>query len=231
MTDVVSDMLNETSKKRDKIKLIHIDDIRPNQLNRNFPMSDIEALALSLRVCGQIDPCIVMQDGDYYKLISGERRWRAAKLNVSQGFNQFEELMCIVRDYSEDELMLIAANGTRESIPISQKVEIVEKVLKHYELAKSRGEIPTGTKKREWISAVTGYSSRSVQQYLNILSQDVNDLVEKKKENIFLNDLQDRIMHKLDTKVKVTDKFIKVQYSDVNELNRMLEIMGLLEDE
>lgn len=231
MKDTVNEMLNEVSKKRDRIKMIHVDDIRPNSKNTDFPMCDIEAMALSLRVCGQIDPCVVIPDGAYYKLVSGERRWRGAKLNVQQGYMDWEELSCIVREYEQDELQLIAANGTRESIPVKQKIEITRKVLKHYYEAKEANEIPVGTKKREWISAVTGYSERSIQTYLNKIETTSDQDQMKEKQNIFLSSLENRIIHKLGTKAKVTDKQIQITYQGIEDLNLILEIIGLLEEE
>jgi len=232
MKDTVNEMLNDISKKRDRIKMIHIDDIHANKKNSDFPMCDIEAMALSLRICGQIDPCVVVKDGDDYTLISGERRWRAAKLNVSQGYKEWEELACIVREYEseQDEIMLIAANGARESIPVSKKIAITKKVLEHYTQAKEHNEVPAGTKKRAWISAVTGYSERSVQNYLNQIENQKTNRKETNERNVFLTSLEDRIMHKLQTKAKVTDTYIKVNYHNTEDLNRILEIMGLLEE-
>lgn len=232
MRDTVNEMLNTASQKRDRIKMIHIDDIRPNQDNKDFPMCDIEAMALSLRVCGQIDPCVVIPSNEGYTLISGERRWRAAKLNVSQGFTEWEEISCIIREYDKNELMLIAANGHRESIPVEQKIDITNTVLRHYYAAKEANEIPVGTKKREWISAVTGYSERSVQSYLNkIEMSDARNIEKEAKENIHLKALENHITHKLGTKAIVTDKYIKVNYMGIDDLNRILEIIGLLEEE
>lgn len=232
MIDTVNQMLNETSKKRDRIKMIHIDDMLPNQHNVDFPMTDIEDLALSLRICGQIDPCVVTPQGDNYRLVSGERRWRAAKYNVEQGYTEWEELSCIVRECDQEELHLIAANGTRESISVDRKIEITGKVLKHYYEAKSKGEIPTGTKKREWISAVTGYSERSVQSYLSKIEIEGRNNDHKiKQPDIFLLSLENQMMERLSTQVKVTDRYIKISHGGTEDLNRILELMGLLEEE
>ncbi len=215
MRDTVNEMLNTASQKRDRIKMIHIDDIRPNQDNKDFPMCDIEAMALSLRVCGQIDPCVVIPSNEGYTLIS-----------------EWEEISCIIREYDKNELMLIAANGHRESIPVEQKIDITNTVLRHYYAAKEANEIPVGTKKREWISAVTGYSERSVQSYLNkIEMSDARNTEKEAKENIHLKALENHITHKLGTKAIVTDKYIKVNYMGIDDLNRILEIIGLLEEE
>ncbi|MCI9292041.1 MAG: ParB N-terminal domain-containing protein [Erysipelotrichaceae bacterium] len=231
MNDVVNEMLNDASKKRDRIKLIHVDDIVPNHKNKDYPMCDIETLALSLRICGQITPCIVVCDGDQYKLISGERRWRATKYNLVHGLSNTDELACIVRDYENDEeKILIAANGVRESIPVKDKLKITETVLAHYYSAKEANEIPVGTKKREWIAAITGYSERSIQSYLNKLSETKEDIETKEKSSLFLNNLKTRISKKIGAKTKVTEKYVQFNYSDIDDLNRILEILGLLEE-
>ena len=98
MKDTVNEMLNEVSKKRDRIKMIHVDDIRPNSKNTDFPMCDIEAMALSLRVCGQIDPCVVIPDGAYYKLVSGE--------NTRVGYIVHDKNFIILLDFRSMDLPL-----------------------------------------------------------------------------------------------------------------------------
>ena len=40
----------------------------------------MEELAESMKVYGVLQPLLVQKKGDYYEIIAGERRWRAAKL-------------------------------------------------------------------------------------------------------------------------------------------------------
>ena len=56
--------------------------IRPNpkQPRRTFDEAALSELALSLREHGVLQPIVVRQAATGYELISGERRWRAAKL-------------------------------------------------------------------------------------------------------------------------------------------------------
>jgi ParB family transcriptional regulator, chromosome partitioning protein len=58
-----------------------IDQIQPNpyQPRRTFNEASIEELARSVREHGIVQPLVVMRDGDRYKLIAGERRFRAAQ--------------------------------------------------------------------------------------------------------------------------------------------------------
>src|SRR6185295_9974236 len=58
-----------------------IDRIRPNpsQPRKTFDPSALEELAASIRTHGLLQPVVVRSVGDGFELISGERRWRAAK--------------------------------------------------------------------------------------------------------------------------------------------------------
>ena len=50
------------------------------QVRTHFDDSEIEALAHSIKEHGVLQPILVVQDGDRYKVIAGERRLRASKL-------------------------------------------------------------------------------------------------------------------------------------------------------
>src|SRR5437660_7242553 len=60
---------------------IPIDQIQPNpyQPRRTFNEASIDELARSVREHGIVQPLVVMRSGDKYKLIAGERRFRAAQ--------------------------------------------------------------------------------------------------------------------------------------------------------
>ena len=50
------------------------------QVRKHFDDAEIEALAHSVKEHGVLQPILVVQDGDRYKVIAGERRLRASKL-------------------------------------------------------------------------------------------------------------------------------------------------------
>jgi ParB family chromosome partitioning protein len=50
------------------------------QVRTHFDDAEIEALAFSVKEHGVLQPILVVQDGDRYKVIAGERRLRASKL-------------------------------------------------------------------------------------------------------------------------------------------------------
>lgn len=65
----------------DKVLHINIDKVQPdkNQPRQNFNDETLEELALSIKNVGIISPIIVKKKGDFYEIISGERRFRAAR--------------------------------------------------------------------------------------------------------------------------------------------------------
>ena len=65
----------------DKINSVDINKITPNkdQPRRTFDESSLEELAESIKQIGVIQPITVKKVDDYYVIIAGERRWRAAR--------------------------------------------------------------------------------------------------------------------------------------------------------
>ncbi len=66
--------------KSERYAEVDIDDVRPNPLQPRlkFDPQSIEELARSIKETGVIQPILVVPEDDMYKIIVGERRWRAA---------------------------------------------------------------------------------------------------------------------------------------------------------
>ena len=63
------------------VKQIKVREIEPNrdQPRKIFDNETLEELAESIKKYGIIQPIIVKKQDDYYEIVAGERRWRAAK--------------------------------------------------------------------------------------------------------------------------------------------------------
>jgi ParB family chromosome partitioning protein len=74
-----------------------IDEITPNQYQprTNFDEESLNELAQSIKSDGVIQPVIVRRSGSGFELITGERRWRAAKLAG------LKTIPAVIRDVSE----------------------------------------------------------------------------------------------------------------------------------
>ena len=67
--------------KEERFAELDIELLRPNpyQPRKNFDLESIEELANSIRESGVLQPIVVVPEEDYYKIIIGERRWRASQ--------------------------------------------------------------------------------------------------------------------------------------------------------
>ena len=74
----------------------------PNQPRKTFDEPKLRELAESIRTQGVIQPVLVRRDGSEYRLIAGERRWRAAQLAG------LHEVPAVVRDVSPAEAFELA---------------------------------------------------------------------------------------------------------------------------
>ncbi len=73
-----------------------------NQPRKDFKEEQLQELADSIKQYGILQPLLVQKRENYYELIAGERRWRAAKLAG------LKEVPVVIREYSQQESMEIA---------------------------------------------------------------------------------------------------------------------------
>jgi ParB family chromosome partitioning protein len=91
------------------------------QVRTKFNDSSIKELAENIKTNGLIQPLVLHKDGDRYKLICGERRFRAMST-----LEEVESCPCfILEDKSEDELMAIqfSENSAREALHYIDKAD------------------------------------------------------------------------------------------------------------
>lgn len=83
------------------VRDISIDDIDPNseQPRREFDKEALEQLADSIREAGVLSPILVVEDGLRYRIVAGERRYRASRMAG------LATVPCIVRDMTTAQQM------------------------------------------------------------------------------------------------------------------------------
>ena len=83
------------------VRYISIDEIDPNasQPRRDFDKEALEQLADSIREAGVLSPILVVENGMRYRIVAGERRYRAARLAG------LETVPCIVRSMTNEQQM------------------------------------------------------------------------------------------------------------------------------
>lgn len=122
------------SKKEDvdvsRETLIRISEIEPNkeQPRKLFDDDSLTELAESIKEHGVIQPIIVVKKQGFYRIVAGERRWRAAKI---AGLNK---IPVIIKEYDDKKVSEIALieNIQREGLnPIEEAEGINDLMTKH----------------------------------------------------------------------------------------------------
>lgn len=119
------------------INEIPIEQISPNpdQPRRNFDETSLEELATSIRELGIIQPLTLRSAGpDAYQIISGERRYRAAKLAG------LETVPAYIRTANDSELteMALIENIQREDLNAIEIALTFKKLIDQYKLTQDR---------------------------------------------------------------------------------------------
>ena len=113
-------------------QMMKINMVEPNreQPRRNFEEDALLELADSIKQFGVLQPLIVRKRNDYYEIIAGERRWRAAKIAG------IKEVPVIIKDYNEQEVVEIALieNIQRENLNPIEEAMAFKKLLEEYHL-------------------------------------------------------------------------------------------------
>ena len=132
----VYDSSLESNDKGDSVLIMKISSVEPNrdQPRKHFSEEGIEELASSIKQYGIIQPLLVQKREDYYEIIAGERRWRAA---MKAGL---KEVPVIVKDYSNREAVEISLieNIQREDLNPIEEALAYDRLIQEFELTQEQ---------------------------------------------------------------------------------------------
>jgi ParB family chromosome partitioning protein len=102
----------------------------PKQPRKRFEEKKLEELAASIREHGIVEPILVRRDGGKYRILAGERRWRAAQRAG------LKEVPAVVREASDREAFELALveNLQREDLNAIEEAEAFEVLIDSYKL-------------------------------------------------------------------------------------------------
>lgn len=122
----------ETTEGKEPQTLVKITKVEPNreQPRKNFDEDALQELADSIKQFGLLQPILVQDRKDYYEIIAGERRWRAAKLAG------LKEVPVIIRNYTEQEIVEISLieNIQREDLNPIEEAQAYKRLLTEFHL-------------------------------------------------------------------------------------------------
>ena len=138
--------------------MVKVTSIEPNreQPRKDFNEEAMGELAESMKVYGVLQPLLVQKKGDYYEIIAGERRWRAAKLAGQK------EVPVVIREYTKQQTMEIALieNVQREDLNPIEEAKAYQRLIQEFEL------------KQEEIAARVGKSRVTITNSMRLLKLD-----------------------------------------------------------
>lgn len=171
-TELIDDEFDPTAvedKKESKLKELNIDDIirDEEQPRRDFSPEAIEALATSIKEHGVLQPIVVTKEEGKYKIVAGERRWRASKI---AGLTKIPAIIRTLDSQNRLELSIIE-NAQREDLNAIELATAYAKLQSQFNLTP------------EQIATKVGKSESTIVNTMRLLSlpEDAKKVMVKEK--------------------------------------------------
>ena len=221
--------------------MVRINEVEPNrdQPRKDFDEDALMELADSIRQFGILQPLLVQKKKNYYEIIAGERRWRAAKLAG------IKEVPIIVKDYTDQEIVEISLieNIQRENLNPIEEAMAFKRLLQEFQL--KQDEVAERVSKSR--TAVTN-SMRLLKLSPRVQQMIIDDMIstgharallaidDEEQQFILANKIFDEKLSVRDTEKLVKEiknpKKTKEKVKTVNDFiykdlaNKMKEVMG-----
>lgn len=149
-------LLDSAESENNGIRFMKLNEIEPNagQPRKHFNDEKLSQLADSIKQHGVVQPLIVKREEEVYKIVAGERRWRAARLAG------LESVPVIVKELSSKQVMEIALieNIQREDLNPIEEAEAYERLINDFGMT------------QEDISVTVGRSRPAIANSIRLLS-------------------------------------------------------------
>ena len=125
----------KSNKEKSDAIIVRISEVEPNreQPRKKFDEEKLQELSESIKTYGLLQPILVQKRDEYYEIIAGERRWRAA---LKAGL---KEIPVIVGDYSEKEILELSLieNIQREDLNPIEEAEAYKRLMDEFRLGQA----------------------------------------------------------------------------------------------
>ena len=171
-TELIDEEFDPTAiedKIESELKELKLSDIirDENQPRKEFSKEAIEALAASIKEHGVLQPIVVTREDGKYKIVAGERRWRASKI---AGLDKIPAIIRSLDSQNRLELSIIE-NAQREDLNAIELATAYAKLKTQFNLSCKD------------IADKVGKSEASIQNTMRLLSlpDDVKKIMVKEK--------------------------------------------------
>lgn len=161
---------DENNSDFEKIQKIDINKIEVSKSNprKNFDDEAINSLADSIKLYGILQPLVLIKNVDQYKIVAGERRFRAAKI---AGLETVPAVIRELNDKDKDMISMVE-NIQREDLNPYEEAQAYENIMKLHNLT------------QEELSKVIGKSRTYIANIVRLLSLDDFTIAELEQGNI-----------------------------------------------
>ena len=243
LDSLIADKVGTSNEKTDAKNevMVNINKVEPNkeQPRKNFDEDALLELSESIKQFGVLQPLLVVDRKDYYEIIAGERRWRAAKMAG------LKKVPVIIKDLTEQEIVEISLieNIQREDLNPIEEALAYQQLIKDYRLkqdevaekvAKSRTAITNSLRllkldERVQEMVIEGkLSSGHARAIISIEDKEKQYMVAQKifDEKLNVRDVEKLVKNidKLDKSVEKTKPENDFVYRDFEE--KLKKIMG-----
>ena len=189
-TELIDDEFDPTAqedKKESQLVELKLSEIvrDEEQPRREFSQDAIDALAASIKEHGVLQPIVVTKEDGKYKIVAGERRWRAAKI---AGLDKIPAIVRTLDSQNRLEISIIE-NAQREDLNAIELATAYAKLKNQFNLS------------AEDIAAKVGKSEQTIQNTLRLLT-----LPEEAKRIMVKEKLTEGVMRPLVSRDEATIK-------------------------
>ena len=125
-----------SEENKEKVQVEDIYTVEPDreQPRKNFDPEKLQELSDSIRQYGVLQPLLVQKEKDYYKIIAGERRWRAARLAG------LTEIPIIVKEFTPQDSMAVSLieNLQRQNLNPMEESMAYQKLLTEFSMTQEQ---------------------------------------------------------------------------------------------
>ena len=125
-----------------------------NQPRKNFSIDELNSLASSIRETGIVQPILVRKINDFYEIVAGERRWRAAQIA------KIHEVPVLIKELTNEEVVKISIIENIQRVDLNP----IEEANSYNQLIRDYGYT------QEKVSSSLGKSRSYVANSLRLLS-------------------------------------------------------------
>lgn len=153
-----------------QIQMVDIKDIKISSGNprKNFDIESIESLAESIKMYGVLQPLVLIKENDKYKIVAGERRFRAAKTA------KLKEVPAIIKELTgrDQDMISMIENIQREDLNPYEEAMAYTNMMKKYNLTQQE------------LSDILGKSRTYIANMVRLINLDEKTIEEIENRNI-----------------------------------------------